>query len=295
MIELGALAALGSSVTWAYASARYAQASRDVGSQRVNVARAAVVLPLYLSIAFATRGTHLFDGFTPGRVAWLAASMFCSYALADGLFFTACRRIGISTAMAIASTYPLWAALAGTVFYGEPFGPARAAGMVLCVAGVAALVWLQPATSGARARFSASGVGLALVTSLLWACNSLATKRGGAGLDVYPVNAVRYGAALLLLLPQVRFAAPPPRDVPTGGWPALVPAILADAFLGSIFYVYALTHTDLAVGATLTSLAPLISVPMAIALGEERWSLDRFLAVLATVAGVVLLVSRSAG
>ena len=51
-----------------------------------------------------------------------------------------------------------------------------------------------------------------------------------------------------------------------------------------------LAHTDLAVGATLSSLAPLLVVPVAIAMGEERWSPARFGAVLATVLGIALLV-----
>ena len=63
-----------------------------------------------------------------------------------------------------------------------------------------------------------------------------------------------------------------------------------DAIFGSIFFVYGLANTDLAVGATLSSLSPLISVPFAIALGEERWSAPRAIAITATVGGIVLLV-----
>ena len=74
------------------------------------------------------------------------------------------------------------------------------------------------------------------------------------------------------------------------GWLWLVPAILTDALCGSMFYVYGLSHTDLAVGSTLSSLAPLISVPVAIAVGEERWSAPRFLAVTTTTIGVVVLI-----
>ena len=61
------------------------------------------------------------------------------------------------------------------------------------------------------------------------------------------------------------------------------------ASLSSLF-VYGLAHTDLAVGATLSSLAPLMSVPFALLYREERWSLPRFTAVTATVAGVVILI-----
>ena len=64
----------------------------------------------------------------------------------------------------------------------------------------------------------------------------------------------------------------------------------AEACIGSSLFVYGLAHTDLAVGATLSSVAPLLSVPFALVYREERWSGSRFAAVTATVAGVIALV-----
>jgi len=289
----GALAAFGSSCTWAYASARYAQASRDVGSTRVNLARAVVVVPIYAVAVAVGSGAHALDGVTPAGVAWLFASVLCSYGLADNLFFASARRLGVSTALAIASTYPLWAALVGATFSGERFGPARAAGTLLCVGGVIALVRLSPAAQaerGAPHRYRTGGA-LAIVTSILWAGNSVSIKHGAVGLTVWQANAIRYSIALALLSTQVLLSgARPSLPRPRGGWTRLLPAILSDAVFGSVFYVYGLSHTDLSVGAPLSSQAPLLSVPFAIALGEERWSTPRFAAVTATVAGIVALI-----
>lgn len=291
---LGALAALGSSCTWAYASTRYAQASRDVGSFRVNLARASVVLPIYAAIVLFSRGAHALDGVTAPRASWLVVSVLCSYGAADALFFTAARRLGISTALSIASVYPLWAATAGALVRGEPFGLARAAGTLLCVGGVVALVRLHVTRGDADRKGDALGVLLALVTSFLWAGNSFSIKEASStgAIDVWQVNVVRYAIALTLLAAIVAGSrTPPPLPRPARGWPALLPAILADALLGSTIYVYGLAHTDLAIGATLSSLAPLVSVPFAIWLGEERWSAARFAAITATVGGVAILVS----
>lgn len=293
---LGPLAALASSVTWAYSSTRYAQASRDVGSSRVNLARAICVVPIYLVVTLLQLGGGAFDGVTTPKVGWLFASVLCSYAIADNLFFTAARRLGISTALSIASTYPLWAAVVGAIFGGEPFGPTRAFGTLLCVGGVIALVRLGPMSKASRAagtphRTDVLGVVLAFIASILWAGNSISVKHGAVGLSVWQANAIRYTIALVLLCGQVAFArTPPARKAPIAGWLWLVPAILTDALCGSIFYVYGLSHTDLAVGSTLSSLAPLISVPVAIAVGEEHWSGPRFFAVATTTAGVVVLI-----
>src|SRR5258706_8452116 len=118
--RLGALAALGSAGLWAFASARYAQASRTLGSPRVNLVRALIVLPLFLGATLLVDGTAVLRGVSLGHATWLLGSVLCSYALADSLFFAAARRIGISTALAIASSYPLWAAALGVAGRGRP-------------------------------------------------------------------------------------------------------------------------------------------------------------------------------
>ena len=292
----GPLAAFASSCTWAYASTRYAQASRDLGSAGVNLARAVFVVPIYLVVTLATLGRAAATGVTATGTAWLTVSVLCSYGVADNLFFASARRLGVPTALSIASSYPLWAALVGTMASGERFGPLRASGTLLCVGGVIALVRLsssrEPRERGQHGRADVGGLVLAFVTSFLWAGNSVSIKHGAVGLTVWQANLIRYSIALPLLAGQLAAArTKPPMRAPRRGWGWLVPAIIADAIFGSVFYVYGLSHCDLAVGATLSSLAPLLSVPVVILAGEERWNPPRFAAVSATVAGVVVLVS----
>jgi drug/metabolite transporter (DMT)-like permease len=297
----GALAALASAAIWGFASTRYALVSRTLGSARVNLARATTVMPIFLvATAWSTRG-HLLAGVDGTRAAWLALSVFCAYAFADSVFFSAARRVGVTTAMAIASVYPLWATIAGALWRGEPFGLARAAGAALCLGGVIALILLAPRAAhevphaGSDRHASRIGIALALLTSLLWAGNTVATKLGGTGLFAWQANFVRFAfawpvlAATSLAMPRPSLDAAEARR----GYLALVPVSLAEACVGSSLFVYGLAHTDLAVGATLSSLAPLMSVPFALLYREERWSPSRFLGVLATVAGIVVLISAN--
>jgi len=197
----GALAALTSSFTWAFASTRYAQASRHAGAVRVNLARAILCAPAYAALAAAFHGRAVFASLTVEKAVWLAASVVCSYGFTDNLFFHASRRIGVATALAIASTYPLWATLGAVALGSARFGWVRLGGTLLCVAGVAALVKLSPAAraeGGARRR-DLAGLALAFATSLLWALNTVAIQRGGAGLSTWQANFFRYGFALALL------------------------------------------------------------------------------------------------
>ncbi|HEX4338359.1 MAG TPA: DMT family transporter [Polyangiaceae bacterium] len=289
-MTLGTVAAFVASVTWAFATTRYARASREVGSTRVNLARTFTALPAFAILRVVFGEGPLFAGFTTERALWLLASIVCSYAVADSLFLAACRRVGITTGLSIASTYPLWAAIWGTVVDGEAFGTERAAGTLLAVGGVIWLVRLGTRGESARER-DGVGLGLAVLVSVLWALNSIGVKRGATGIGLFDVNVFRFSAALLILAPQLRLPSERGRArAPTGGWVTLVPALLADCTLGSLAYVYGLSHTDLAVGATLSSLAPLISVPFAVAAGEERFDVRRLAAIVTTVLGVALLV-----
>ena len=92
---LGAAGALASSFTWAYASTRYAAASRTLGVARLNLIRALTVLPIYLVAVIATSGTTPLAGLTAHHAGWLAASVLCSYGFGDAVFFVAARRLEV--------------------------------------------------------------------------------------------------------------------------------------------------------------------------------------------------------
>jgi drug/metabolite transporter (DMT)-like permease len=232
------------------------------------------------------------------RAAWLGLSVLCAYGFADNVFFAAARRVGITTALAIASSYPLWAAVVGVVWRGERFGAARMGGTLLCVGGIIALIVLSPraveehAHAHSTRREAREGILLALATSVLWAGNTVSVKLGGTGIAAWHANLIRFLIAWPILATTSALFARPTRDdtVARATYRGLLLPSLAEACVGSSLFVYGLAHTDLAVGATLSSLAPLMSVPFALFYREERWSPPRFAAITATVAGVVVLI-----
>ncbi len=293
--QLGALAAFTASATWAFASVHYAEASREVGTVRVNLVRALCATAMWLVALGTLQGFAALSEVGARQALLLAGSIACSYAFGDGIFFAAARRIGVSAALAIATIYPLWAALYGTWARDEPFGLQRAFGLLCCLAGVSALLQLSRADAPEPGERSAAGwgVALALLTSLCWAGNAVFLKLGAEGLTSYQANAVRFGFGALFLLAQLpRQQVPAPvreaRILPLARRLAL--PLLADTGLGSVCFVYGISRTDLALGATLSSLSPLVALPLSAALGSERVTPGRALAVTVTVAGVVLLV-----
>lgn len=295
---IGALAALASSFTWSAGSAVYAQLSREYLPSQVNFSRALVALPLFVWSAL------LFDGAQSGEVwsrllsgngLWLLISMVASYGLGDMAFFWSVRSLGLPGALAIASSYPFWSAAAGVLFEGQSLSTIKILGVVCTVLGTVIVVLMgyrhrQRVISDIFDRFEV-GLALGFTTSLFWALNTFAVSRGAQGLSPHVANSVRMISALAIC-PLVGLALQ--RKWRTGiPWRSFKPVswvFALEAYGGSFFFVYGLSHTSLAVASALSSLSPVIAVPMAWVGKHEPVSWVKALGVCVAVLGAVLLV-----
>lgn len=269
--------------------------------------RASLSLPIFLAVALVQGPEGGLGDVTAGRAGWLLVSVVGSYLVGDALFLSSARLVGVPVALAIASTYPLWSAFAGWAFLGQTVAPLGLAGVGLVVAGVVTVLRRRGettqgdgpgSTGGVRlVSSSATGVLLAGATSLFWALNTFAVTRGGTGLPVAGVNTFRMGFAVALL--------PLGRLLLRGrGVPLLVPAremrrawpvFILESVGGTALFVVGLTHSPLAVAAALTSLAPVLSVPFAFAIGKERIGGRVLAGIFVVTAGIVLLVAFGRG
>jgi uncharacterized membrane protein len=228
-------------------------------------------------------------------------SIFSSYSFGDVLFLWASLALGFPIAQAIGALYPVWAATAGWIFLGESLTTQKAFGMALAVLGTMVVVLLgarqekkekPPAHLPFLARYEV-GVALALVASLAWAVNSFATGRGGQSMNAAFANVLRMSLALGLCGSLARWQGGKEARLffDSADYLRYAPFFAIEAFLGSYLYMYGLSHSSVAVGATLSSLAPVASIPVAVFLGWEKFSGKTLLAMVVVVAGVVLLVA----
>lgn len=310
---MGPLAALASSFTWAIGVGVYSKLSRQHSAFLINSSRAAVALPLFLLSVLVMGGG--FSGFlklvsvvNAQHVGWFTLSMLASYALGDALFLWSARIVGVPGALAIASSYPFWSALVGWGINGEALSLGQFLGLVAVVSGTVLVILAGYREHGSRRPIGAPkpalhvrfGVGVALgfVTSLCWALNTFAVSRGGIGLTAPVANVCRMAIALVLCpafgilfsyqqkrtRPRIQVLLPLPQ------LRASLPIFAIEGFGGSLSFIYGITHSPLAVGSALSSLAPVISVVIAWITRTERFSLSKTLGVLLVVGGVVLLV-----
>ncbi len=236
----------------------------------------------------------------PGTNAfWLLVSILASYTIGDVLFYRSTISLGVPGGIAIASGYPILTALIGLIFENQAMHGVQWVGLVLAVGGIVLVILNDPKgadNSGQEVKahpiFKKKWVGvlLAFGTAVAWALNGYAVMKGGQGLDAAVANVFRMAIALpiiatfSLVVTKSGITPLPKTVVRRYAW-----VFFAETFLGSYFFMYGLSHSSLVVGSTLAGLAPVLSVPVSIALKLERFSLVRTAAVLTVVVGLSLL------
>jgi len=316
LTHLGPLAAFLASCTWALGSSTYARLSLVHSPFAINFTRALLALPLFFIGALSFQAEPMsFAGILTGlrleHLGWLSLSMICSYALADAFFVWSTRSLGVPGALAIASAYPVWTALFGAFYKGEILSGLNILGLSITLGGVASVILSTPQKhsrpsetsqlQGASSRSSSlfRGVALAILTSLMWATNSASISAVGSDLSSYQMNLIRMVLALVLCfgLGALAYLRRRAQHADTRweivlSWRALRPFVwifILEAFGGSLFFTYGLAHSPLVLASTLSSLAPVIAVPVSWALRLERISALRTAAVAAVVGGLALL------
>jgi drug/metabolite transporter (DMT)-like permease len=306
---LGPICALLSSVTWAIGTGAYSRLAAVTSPFTVNFTRAAFALPLFVAVVFVSAGgwaggVAALQAARGEHYAWFLLSMLASYGIGDSLFMWSAQSLGVPGALAIASCYPLWTALAGFFVDGQALSSYQIAGLFITLGGVVGVILSQPGPPRGKVPLSSTqaaaprpnrtrGVLLATVTSALWACNNFALSHGGRDLPVAVSNSIRMAMAVVMTFAFGRWLMPkapvfmPGRELRRWGW-----VFAVEAFGGSYFFMYGLANSTLAVGSTLTSLAPILAVPIAVSLRIERFSYRRTLGIAVVLFGLYLLVLR---
>lgn len=295
MIWLGSILAASSALTWAIGVSTYSSLEKKANPFAINFSRTALGVASF-GIASFFWG-HL-SSIPFENVLWLSASVIGSYTLGDSIFLVATRSIGVTSALAIASCFPFWAALAGAIWLDQQMTLVKLAGLALVVLGTVNVILSgRSSLSGATAapvrtttrgqRFG--GVLLAVVASMCWAFNSFCAAKGSPGISMWDANFVRMCSGFVcngLIVATFRLRPLPLRDLRQNA-----PVFFLETFGGSAVYVLALSMIPLGIAATLASLTPLFSMPIAIAQGRERFSAQKLFGIIFALAGLTFLLS----
>ncbi|HRK01240.1 MAG TPA: DMT family transporter [Oligoflexia bacterium] len=307
-LPLGPLAAFMASVTWAIGVSTYTRLSAKYPAYQVHLARIMIALPLFTIAVVINGGFSEFLKITDHNLVWGFVSALASFALGDVLFLWSTVALGAPAALAIASTYPFWSALAGVFLKGEALTGMKAFGLLLVVGGTVTVILsgyrrsnidvkrelekrITPAREKKLLEQYSVGLTFAFLTSLAWALNTYSGMQTAHGVSAPVANFIRMGMSLFLcplvgsLLTRARPRALPFKEFKRYGW-----VFAFEAFGGSMCYIYGLMHAPLAVASALSSLAPVLAVPIGLLFGLEKFSFQKTLGIAMVVAGISLLV-----
>lgn len=290
---LGPLSALLSSVTWAVGVSAYTEMARHHPAHAINMSRALVAAPLFALMAWLSGDSFTVSNY---QLLMLTLSIISSYSFGDVLFLWAARTIGIPTALAIASSYPLWSALVGWGVRGEQMALSGWGGLLLLILSVATVIRTGASQSphDLPSRDYWKGILCSLAVSLLWSLNTYSVSEGSTGLSSAASNTIRMTLGIFLCpligipLTGRKEIFLPWKMVKKYSW-----VFFFEGFGGSLFYAYGLVHSSLATGSALSSLSPILTVPLVIWQGKERFSWIRALAIVGVILGAWILVSAT--
>lgn len=300
---VGPAAAFSAAVIWSVAATIYSRVSERAHATTVNATRAliGIVLNGLFAICYFGPGEFLadFGAVQSSTVLWYSVSMVAGLAFGDVLFFKSCTMLGVPSAMVIGSTYPLWAAIAGFLFLGQALTARNVFGLLLAVFGVGTVILAD------RSRFAAGGsgdtavrtqyikgLGFGLVTSLLWALNTFATTKGSIGLSVSAGITLRLAIGFVFC--QIAGAIATGKPAGLVPWSVFRPVywvFAIEGFLGTTSFLVGMKYSSLAVGATLTSISPVLAALIARFYYGQPISMQKLAGIVVVVTGIVLLVT----
>jgi drug/metabolite transporter (DMT)-like permease len=292
--HLGELAALTAALCWSLNAMAFEVAGKRVGSLAVNYLRIFVAFPLLTLTALLTRGMPLPSDAAPEAWFWLSISGLIGFVLGDIFLFQALVEIGSRISLLISSLGPPITALISFVILGESISLRGLLGIFVVMLGIALVVLNRnPQEKKVKLNRPLRGVVFAFLGALGQAMGLVFSKLGMGSYNALAATQIRLLAAFaaFTLLITVRRKWPEMaralRDRRAMGCISL--GAVLGPFLGVTASLVALQHTAAGIVSSLSSLSPVLIIPLSMLFFKEKVLPKEVLGALISIAGVILL------
>lgn len=291
----GEICGLLTSVCWSGSSVAFTRAARKAGPSTVNHIRiwlALMILAIVHSFLFGMP-FPFYAGME--RFLWLAISGLLGYVLADGLLLEAFMVLGPRLSMLLLTLAPAFGTLLGFVFLHEHPSLPKLAGITMTTIGIGIVVGAgsSPATRsvpGAKWRGIFLGTGAALGQASGFMFSKLGMQ---GGYSPFSANLIRLLAAgigmTLLTLIRKQMIADARKLKDRRVFFTILAGVIAGPVVGVALALYSLSHVFIGIAITLTSLAPVILLPVDHFFLGEKITLRAIAGTVISLAGVVVL------
>jgi drug/metabolite transporter (DMT)-like permease len=293
---IGELAALGASISWAIAPILYRKALLNTKPISANIVRCAtnagflvvVLLVFGLAGALASLPTE--------TMVLVVVSGVIGLGVGDTLYMIGLKYVGVSRAVPLAATYPLFSLVWATFLLHQPLTLAEVVGAVVIIVGI----WLLSRekngdVAGVTPRLALIGVAVSLVTAVIWSVSiSLMNVAVSSvtGTDAnYAIITLRIASVALFFLVLAPFLD---RErgfmkMTRGTVVALCVGGLVANGVGWFLMNYSFTITSLTRAVPISSTSPLFAAIAGFMLFNEKMTAKAVLGAVTIVAGICLI------
>lgn len=295
----GELAAVVTSLLWAFTGIFFTAAGRRIGSLAVNFARLPLAVALLSGSLWIATGSPWPTGAGLHENLWLGASGLVGLTLGDAALFYAFTLIGPRRSLLVMSTAPIVTLSSAWLLLGERLGPIALAGIAVIIAGVA-LATLGRDDGGEFFRHQPPEVvRRGFVAAFLGAAGqgfgATLAKGGMVALEPLPATLVRmfWGTLGLIVLTaargRLRSTLRALKD--RLAWPPMAGGVLVGPFLGVWLSLVAIKHAEAGVAQALMGTTPItILLPSWIVYRDRPKLLAVVGAVVAVLGGTLLFL-----
>ncbi len=292
----GEIAGLTTAFCWATSSFLWAEVGKKASPLGVNAFKSLVGTGALTAVLLVVLG-QAWPSLTPRQLGLLAASGVVGLAIGDACIFTALKLMGPRRSLVMGLlTAPISAVLGLTVL-GERIGSAGWTGMALTLVGIAVVQSETATGEGVTRRAILIGSAAGFAAALCTAIGSLWTKSvmndGVNPMQAAQVRLASAGAALIvvgLVTLRLKGWMAPFGERRVSGFACL--ATLVGTVVGLSLMTYCIQRTEIGLASTLTSTAPLFSLPMAALIRHERVSARAIAGTVLAVCGVAVMFLR---
>jgi drug/metabolite transporter, DME family len=190
---IGELAALGAAISWAIAPILYGNALENTNPISANLVRCVtngIVLTIFL-VAFGL--TNILVSLPPWILILTVISGVIGLGVADTLYMLGLKTVGVSKAVPLASTYPLFGLIWATWLLEQPLSVLALIGATIILLGI----WLlsrrnQGDLTNAKGKMVLLGIAASLGTTVIWSVSlamNIIVASGINGLNTnYAIN-----------------------------------------------------------------------------------------------------------
>lgn len=292
--HIGELAALTAAFCWCLNSIAFETAGRRVGSLAVTYLRIFVAFPLLALSAWLSRGLPLPTDAAPEAWFWLTISGLVGFVFGDIFLFQAYVEIGARISLLIKSMGPPITALVSYIVLGERIPPSGLFGIFLVMLGISIVILSRnPEEKKVKLNRPLRGVVFAFLGALGDALGMVFSKLGMGSYNPLAATQIRLLAAFAAFTLIITFRRK---------WPEMAAALkdrkalgcislgaVLGPFVGVSAVLIALQRTQAGIVSSLTSISPVLIIPFAVLIAEEKVLPKEVMGALVSIAGVFLL------